>query len=124
MLSFSYRAFLVMDQLRRRANISVVQLQCVSTIEQTCYSRISSRVYEGLSGVLHTELERNVVHTLKVLAAGYVKNVISPTTIKQPSSIEAVLKQLESEIVLDAVPILVDCRLGILLDAANNVLNA
>lgn len=123
MLSFSYRAFLIMDQLRRRANISVAQLHCISQIEQTNYSRISARVYTGLPGVLHAEAENGVVHALRILGTGYITNVISPTTMPPHKDIEAVLVQLESEVIADQAEILADCDLSTLLSAANNVLN-
>ena len=84
MLSHSYRSFLIMDQLRRRAGISVPQLNSVLGFSETNYSRISKRVYNNESGVLQGVPELRVARMVKVLAKGYHLKVLFETTLKRP----------------------------------------
>lgn len=124
MLSFSYKAFMIMDQLRRRAGISVVQLQSVSKIEQTCYSRISSGVYAGRSGVLLSEMERRVLHTLDVLTTGYATHALSQTFAPAKGDIKDVLISIEADLIPHTSQVDKDCDLAVIFGAANKLLNA
>lgn len=112
MQSFSYRSFLIMDQLRKRASISVLQIYCVLHLDQSSYSRVSKRAYEGSDGVLYCKLESRVLLAIDVLLSGYLTRVITPTTESQPDSIIDVLLTLESELktpaIFDAVAVDID----------------
>lgn len=121
--SYSYKAFLIMDQLRRRAGISVRQFLHIINISESGYSRISERVYSKVEGVLHYSIENKVKHGIDVLASGYAKNILSVTSIKKPITVIEVLRDIEMDLKVDAFEVLVDCDLEVLLSEANKVLN-
>ena len=122
MLSFSYKSFLIMDQLRRKAGISVPQLLHVLDIDISTYSRISFKVYAKHQGVLHYDIEKKVLHGLDVLTSCYAQNLISSTTLKMKNDIIAVLEDVESQLVTSASVVLIDCNIDVLLGQANNSL--
>ena len=114
--------FLVMDQLRRRAGISVPQLLSVLDVDISTYSRISTSVYGEHKGVLHFDIERKVRHGLDLLTSGYTQNVLKPTTLKMKDDVIAVLEHLSRTVVASELEPLIDCELKSLLSKANNML--
>ncbi len=123
MPSYSYKMFLIMDQLRRRAGISVPQLLHVLDIDISTYSRISFKVYAEDQGVLHYDIEQKVRCGLDVLTSGYTQKLLSPTTLKKKDDVIAVLQHLESQLVANELVMLIDCEMDQLLGEANNLLS-
>ena len=123
MPAYSYRVFLLMDQLRRRAGISVPQLLHVVNISISNYSRISEKVYAKRKGVLHYAIEREVFKGLFVLRTAYAIGSISATTMKRPNSIIDILKEIERTVPLKKEVDVLDHGMSTLLHEAVNVLN-
>lgn len=122
MLSYSYRAFLVMDQLRRKAGISVAQLNSVLGANHTTYSRISKRVYDGREGVLHHQFEARVLNTLGVLAAAYDLKKISTTTLKRSNDVVGILQGVDRSFKLPTSGGIIDASVSDLRRIANKLL--
>jgi len=122
MLSTSYRMFLLMDQLRRKAGISASQLHSVFEIAPSSYSRISAKVYNEGIGSLNHETDLKVQHVTRVLVAGFATKILSVTTMKQADTISAVLLTLEQDLPDEDVKAMVDADLPLLISAAQSLL--
>ncbi len=97
MLSTSYKAVLIMDQLRQRTKISVPQLQTVFDISESSYSRISKRVYAGHIGSLKGPMDLKVQRVIGILVAGIDSKKISERTRKRKGDdIKDVLAEIET----------------------------
>ena len=120
MLSHSYRSFLIMDQLRRRAGISVPQLDSLLRFGLPQYSRISKRVYKGEEGVLQHHSEQRVDRMTQVLEKGYDTDVLFETTLKRTGrEIVAILGDIERTLPIREPNDYIDGKLGDLLCAAS-----
>ena len=124
MLSSSYRSFLIMDQLRRRASISVKQLSGFLDLSESGYSRISKRVYDQEKATLQYEVEKRVEHMVRLLYSAYITGAISLTSMKQPDTIIAILEELDSELSPEVPEVLIDCNMDDLMEAASTVIRA
>ncbi|SFC31896.1 hypothetical protein [Pseudoalteromonas denitrificans] len=121
MLSTSYKTFLVMDQLRRKAGIPSDFLKCFTGLNQSTYSRISINVYEKKHGVLNYKNELNTLKTMKILSEGYKSKVISQTTLKRKRDVIADLKLIEKNLMFSRSTNLIDSNLDLLLEAADTL---
>ena len=123
-LSFSYKTFLVVDQLRKMAGISVPQLIHVLDTCQSNYSRMSAKAYVQEACVFRHNMELNLLHVLDILLSGYTLDVLYQTTLKRSDAVIDVLLDLERGLQVEPERTLIDCKLEVLLKTANNLLIA
>jgi len=118
MLSTSYKLFLVMDQLRRKAGISVTQLQSIFDIPSSSYSRISEAVYSSGEGSLNAETDLKAQRAVSILSSGFSTHVLTVTTMSQSDTISDVLLTIEQDIQPTEDTTLIDADLFVLLNKA------
>ena len=123
MLTISQKAFVIMDQLRREAGISVPQMHCLIPISESSYSRISKSVYAGDTSGLDGGTDIKVQLALRVFIHGFTTNVLSATTMKHSDSIIDVLNDLKSTMPTHTLDPSVDVGVKVLLSKAVQILS-
>ena len=123
MLSTSHKAFMIMDQLRLRAGITVPQLQHILKISQTTYSRISKRVYQEEIGALQGPMDTNVQRAIRVLVLGFRTLVLETTTIKlRDDEAAVILTELNESLDTLKTSVTPTCNLRSLIEAADGLM--
>lgn len=94
MLSLSYKAFWLMDQMRVHAGLSVKNFEFMHGMTENTYSRILTSARKGEVHGLSGETDLRIQRTIRRLIRGYEKGIIVPGR-KRVS--KADLKRLDTE---------------------------
>lgn len=95
----SYKLFIIMDTLRKRAGFSVTDLRTILDVSESSYSRILKTLTEKPGVGLSSPMDVKVQKAVQILSHGYRTMVLSSTQGKFEADVaEAVLNQLRFEV--------------------------
>ena len=78
MQTASHRMFLIMDSLRRYAGLTVADMQPLTGISDSNYSRILKAANTGEGGTLSGPVETSVRMTIRKLCYAYKEGLVEP----------------------------------------------